>query len=298
VECVEFDVAVFTNLGRDHLDFHGSRDVYFNAKASLFCFPSLSHAVINRDDPCGETIAAMASAPVCFFGLGEGAEFRAAGMRREGGGSAGRIFFGGDGYEWSLPLPGMHNVYNALAAAAAGRCCGIPDGAILQSLGSAGPVPGRMDEIKTGRPYRVFIDYAHTEDALENALLAARGEGAGKLIVVFGCGGNRDSSKRVPMGRAAARLADIGIVTSDNPRSEDPLSIIKEISMGFAAAHKSCLRIPDRREAIGAALARAREGDVILIAGKGHERTQEFGDTVIPFNDRDVVVEMIGEGGR
>lgn len=292
VACVEFSTAVFTNLGRDHLDFHGNSERYFGAKAGLFTVPSLGHAVINGDDPFGRRLVTMAAAPVCTYGLAEGATVRAAGIETGRGGSRFRLETARGSSEVLLPLLGRHNVYNALAAAAAAYCEGLPEEAVRGALNEAKPVPGRLEELPCGRPYRVFIDYAHTEDALENALMAIRGLCPGRILLVFGCGGDRDATKRLPMGRVAARLADIAIVTSDNPRGEPPGEIIAEIARGFVAEGRGCIRIENRRDAIAAALAEAREGDLILVAGKGHERTQEFKDTVIPFSDRDVIMEL------
>jgi len=293
VGCVDFDIAVFTNLGRDHLDFHGDSEGYFNAKASLFALPSLRWAVINLDDPCGCRLIGMTKAPVFTYGFGEGAAVRGIGIEGRGGGSRGTILMGSERRELMLPLMGRHNVYNALAAAAVGCCSGISTELIVSTLAAARPVPGRLEEVACDRPYRVFIDYAHTDDALENVLRTVREGCRGRVILVFGCGGDRDATKRLPMGRVAARLADSAIVTSDNPRRENPLEIIAEIAKGFAAEGKKCLQIPDRREAIAEALAQAREGDVVLVAGKGHERIQELGTTIVPFCDRDVVMELL-----
>ncbi|MEJ2745605.1 MAG: cyanophycin synthetase, partial [bacterium] len=196
----------------------------------------------------------------------------------------------------ALPLIGRHNVYNALAATSAALSLGVQPEVIVSALSKAKPVRGRLEEVPCGKPYRVFIDYAHTEDALENALLALRDGCKGRIILVFGCGGNRDGSKRVPMGRVAARLADLPIITTDNPRGENPLDIIMEISKGCDEIGKRRHTIQSRREAIAAALAEAEEGDVVLVAGKGHERTQEFESTVVPFSDRDVIMELTGMG--
>jgi UDP-N-acetylmuramoyl-L-alanyl-D-glutamate--2,6-diaminopimelate ligase len=293
---VAFDVAVFTNLGSDHLDFHGSIEEYFNAKAPLFTTPGLKRAVVNSDDPWGQKLAAAIAAPILTYGMGERAMVRALSIESGPGGS--RLDIEAEHHKLgvTLPLLGRHNVYNALAAVGAALSVGIAPEAIISALSGAKPARGRLEEVPCARPYRVFIDYAHTEEALESTLLAVREGARGRIILVFGCGGDRDKSKRLPMGRAAARLADLSIVTTDNPRRENPLEIIAEISRGFSGTGKRCVQIPDRREAIAAALAEAREGDIVVVAGKGHERTQEFESTVVPFSDRDVITELAGQG--
>lgn len=294
VEGIAFDAAVFTNLGRDHLDFHGSIEAYFNAKAPLFAMPGLKRAVVNGDDPWGRKLAASVTAQLVTYGMHEHATVRA--VEVELGRAGSRFGVRTDRHRLSvaLPLLGRHNVYNALAATGAALSSGIHPEAIASALSKAKPARGRLEEVPCGKPFRVFVDYAHTEDALENALLAVREGCEGRIILVFGCGGNRDVSKRVPMGRVASRLADLPIITTDNPRGENPMEIIMEISRGCDGAGKRCHTIQNRREAIAAALAEAGEGDVVLVAGKGHERTQEFDSTVVPFNDRDVILELAG----
>ncbi len=294
VECVDFDVAVFTNLGRDHLDFHGSVEAYFSAKTPLFAAPGLKRAVVNCDDPWGRKLAASVAAPLLTYGMDERAMVRALSIEPDPRGSRFDLDMGQRRLNVSLPLLGRHNIYNALAAIAAALSVGIPPEAIVSALSSAKPARGRLEEVPCGRPYKVFIDYAHTEEALESALLAVRQRCAGRVILVFGCGGDRDKSKRLPMGRVAARLADLSIITTDNPRREDPREIIAEIAKGFEGTGTRCREIQDRREAIAAALAEGREGDIVLVAGKGHERTQEFESTVVPFSDRDAIMELTG----
>jgi UDP-N-acetylmuramoyl-L-alanyl-D-glutamate--2,6-diaminopimelate ligase len=298
VEGVAFDAAVFTNLGRDHLDFHGSVEAYFKAKAPLFSMPGLKHAVVNGDDPWGRKLASSIATPLITYGMHEDAAVRA--VKVESGRAGSRFDVETDGRHLPLafPLLGRHNVYNALAAASAALSLGVEPEAIVAALSKAKPARGRLEEAPCGKPYRVFVDYAHTEDALRSALLAVREGCEGRVILVFGCGGDRDGSKRIPMGRVASRLADLPIITTDNPRGEDPMDIIKEISKGCDESGKRCQAIQDRREAIAAALAEAREGDVVLVAGKGHERTQEFESTVVPFSDRDVIMELAGGDER
>jgi len=296
IDCVRFATAVFTNLGRDHLDYHGSPDGYFEAKASLFAAPGLGRAVVNVDDPRGRLLAERSAAPVIAYGTGERAALAARAIETGPRGSGFQMEYEGRQMPVRLPLIGRHNVLNALAAAGVALVAGVEAEAAAEALSRADRVPGRLEEVRGKLPFRVFIDYAHTAEALECALAAARGAGGGNLIVVFGCGGDRDQSKRRPMGRTAARLADAAIITTDNPRGEDPLEIIAEIRRGFEETGKRPVTIPDRREAIAAALAGARAGDVVLVAGKGHERTQEIGSTVVPFSDRDVIAELAGPG--
>jgi UDP-N-acetylmuramoyl-L-alanyl-D-glutamate--2,6-diaminopimelate ligase len=294
VDCVAFNTAVFTNLGSDHLDYHGDLEDYFRAKASLFLSPGLRSAVVNADDPRGRALAAEASAPVITYGIGTEAALAARAVETGPRGSRFEMEFRGARTPVSLPLLGRHNVYNALAAAGVAFSAGLDAGAIAEALSGASPVPGRLEEVRAGFPCRVFIDYAHTGEALESVLAALREGCRGRLTVVFGCGGDRDRSKRRPMGRVAARLADAAIITTDNPRREDPIEIMAEIVRGFVGSGKRPVEIRDRREAIAAALAGAREGDVVLVAGKGHERTQEVGSTVVPFSDRDVIMGLAG----
>lgn len=297
VECVAFQTAVFTNLGSDHLDYHGNHDDYYAAKAMLFRSPGLRCAVVNVDDPRGRALAADASAPVITYGIEGEATLSARAVETGPTGSRFEMDFRGARTPVALPLLGRHNVYNALAAAGAAFAAGIGAGAVAEALSGARPVPGRLEEVPAGLPCRVFVDYAHTGEALESALTALRGLCAGRLIVVFGCGGDRDRSKRRPMGRVAARLADAAIITTDNPRREDPGEIMAEIARGFDGSGVRPVVIADRREAIAAALAGAGAGDVVLVAGKGHERTQEIGSTVVPFSDRDVIAALAGRRG-
>jgi UDP-N-acetylmuramoyl-L-alanyl-D-glutamate--2,6-diaminopimelate ligase len=297
VECVDFKVAVFTNLGRDHLDFHGSAENYFAAKSALFRSPGLRAAVVNRDDPVGERIAVSATATLLTYGLGDRATVRGSALEAGPRGSRFELHAGAGSRDVALPLLGRHNVYNALAAAAAALADGVGLETIAAALGAARPAPGRLEEVSAGGPFTVYIDYAHTADALENALLTVRERCTGRVILVFGCGGDRDRTKRTPMGRVAARLADLSIITSDNPRRENPRDIMAEIAAGFGDAADRVVEIQDRREAIAEALRRAKAGDVVLVAGKGHERTQEYADTVVPFSDKDVIAGLMNTRG-
>lgn len=300
VEDVDFTVAVFTNLTQDHLDFHKDMESYFQAKARLFAFLSKPaeagrerRAVINRDDPWAPKFLAATRAPVWTYGLTAEADLGAEDVR-----------YSGDGlrFQWrtpqgrisvTSPLVGRHNVYNLLAAAGAGMALGLTLPVVAEALAGLPGVPGRLERVTEdpSRPsrhaFRVFVDYAHTEDALENVLNTLRPLTEGRLIVLFGCGGDRDKTKRPRMGRTAARLADRVVITSDNPRSEDPAQIAREIEEGVrSVGGKPYEVVLDRAEAIGCAIAAAKPGDVVLLAGKGHETTQIFKDRVLDFDDR------------
>jgi UDP-N-acetylmuramoyl-L-alanyl-D-glutamate--2,6-diaminopimelate ligase len=299
VDGVEFDVAVFTNLTQDHLDFHGTLDAYRAAKARLFSLLAAGSkrrrtAVINTDDPAGHTMVAGLALPTLTFGLGSGAavkprwfESSMVGIRMEVETPRGNL-------EISSSLVGEHNVMNLLGATAVGLALDMGTDAVAGALASVTAVPGRFERVEAGQPFLVVVDYAHTPDALERVLQAARrlvSSGA-RLAVVFGCGGDRDRGKRPVMGGIAARLADRVWVTSDNPRSERPETIMAEIVAGIEPAGARPDRhvtISDRKAAIRSALAWARAGDVVVIAGKGHETYQIIGSETLPFDDREVV---------
>ncbi len=306
----EFDVAIFTNLTQDHLDFHGTMERYAEAKAELFrglgkgrVKPGVPAAVVNADDPWAAHMAGATSARVIRFGLRADAElfprttaFDLAGIRAAVTTPWGPL-------EITSPLVGRHNLSNILGAAGACLHLGLPRRVIEAGVANLAAVPGRFEKVEAGQPFGVAVDYAHTPDALERVLGFAREFAPGRLLVVFGCGGDRDRGKRPQMGEVAARLADRVYVTSDNPRSEDPLAIIEEIVIGVkkvSPAGKTHVTIPARREAIGAAVAEARGGDLVVIAGKGHETYQILRDRTIPFDDRVVAREALaalGYGG-
>jgi UDP-N-acetylmuramoyl-L-alanyl-D-glutamate--2,6-diaminopimelate ligase len=295
VDGIRFDVAVFTNLGRDHLDFHGTPEAYFQAKATLFTPATCRQAVLNLDDVRGrllrDTLRTQGTVPVTGYSLAD-----AAGLHLGPDGSS----FRWRGTTLATGLPGRHNVSNALAVAEAARALGVGADAIAEGLASAGAVPGRFERVDAGTGPVVVVDYAHTPDALAGALAAARDLVApgGRLTVVFGCGGDRDPGKRPEMGRVADESADVAIVTNDNPRSEDPLRIIEAIRSGCA---REPLVEPDRRAAIRLALSGARPGDVVVIAGKGHESGQETAGHTEPFDDREVArqeMAALDDGGR
>ncbi|MDI6710570.1 MAG: UDP-N-acetylmuramoyl-L-alanyl-D-glutamate--2,6-diaminopimelate ligase [Bacillota bacterium] len=293
----DFTAAVFTNLTQDHLDFHRDMEDYFAAKALLFTgLPPGGLAVINADDPWGRRLAEMCGERAVTYGV-EGGTVRAGGVAVEARGASFRVASPWGGFPLRLKLTGLFNVYNALAAAAAGLAQGIEADAVRAGLEAVSGVAGRFERVDGGQDFTVIIDYAHTPDGLENVLRAARRVTEGRVISVFGCGGDRDQGKRPLMGRISGELADFTIVTSDNPRTEDPLAIIAAIEAGTRAVTARYSIVPDRREAIRAALEMARSGDIVLIAGKGHEDYQIIGMTKCPFDDRLVVREALAEMG-
>ena len=288
---LEFDVAVFTNLTQDHLDFHGTMENYFGAKAKFFeQLPQQEKkkkpvAVINIDDRYGRKLIEKIDnkVSVVTFGTGIKADFRASKYRMEFGGTSYQLDAGGKSYLVRVPLIGRFNVANSVAALAAANALGIGLREAVLSLGKSPQVPGRLEMVPAKRQFQVFVDYAHTPDALLNALKTLRELEPRRLIVVFGCGGNRDRKKRPLMGAVADQNADHAIVTSDNPRSEDPDKIISEIEKGFRGNHFE--KITDRTQAISRAIEIARSRDIVLIAGKGHENYQEFANHTVPFED-------------
>ncbi len=287
VDGTRFAVAVFTNLSQDHLDFHHTMDEYFEAKATLFTPAFTDRAVICSDDPRGRELLARLDGPrsgvtATAYSLGDAEDLTL---------SPAGASFSWRGEPVELALAGRFNVTNALAAAAAAEALGIEPAVVARGLSAATPVPGRFEAVDGGQRFTVLVDYAHKPDALKQALLAARelvAEG-GRLRVVFGCGGDRDAAKRPLMGEVATGLADDVILTSDNPRSEDPQAIIDDIRAGITPSAGAAVAVePERRDAIERAVADAQPGDVVVIAGKGHETTQTAGDTVRPFDDREV----------
>jgi UDP-N-acetylmuramoyl-L-alanyl-D-glutamate--2,6-diaminopimelate ligase len=301
VHGIDFDVAIFTNLTRDHLDYHKTMEQYFEAKRRLFMGlgqgAKQAVAVINHDDPWGRRLAEAAElkARVITFGLEPGADVGVESLALDGHGGRFRIKSPWGAAELRTPLLGRYNVSNALGAYVAGRALGLEEGVVQAALARRASVPGRLEEVPTGRGWRVLVDYAHTDDALSNVLRTVRPLVRGRLIVVFGCGGDRDPSKRPLMGRVAGTLADRVILTSDNPRREEPRAIIEQILAGIQDRGR-CEVVEDRAQAIAAALDEARDGDLVLIAGKGHENTQEFASTIIPFDDRQVARQLLRQG--
>ena len=295
-----FDAVVFTNLSQDHLDFHENLDRYLDAKLLLFTEYAIDGrkrtvGAVNLDDPFGPRLAADAQCPVIGFGLGPECDVRAVDPEIGEAGSRFTLALPGARVAVDLKLPGVFNVYNALAGAAACHAMHIEPEAIAAGLEAMRAVPGRFERVDAGRPFEIIVDYAHTPQALENVLHVARQLEPARLICVFGCGGDRDADKRPRMGRAATELADFTIVTSDNPRSEEPMAIIEAITAGVVG--ESYAVEPDRRAAIRMALEMARPGDLVLIAGKGHETYQIFADRTIDFDDRQVARELAAELG-
>jgi UDP-N-acetylmuramoyl-L-alanyl-D-glutamate--2,6-diaminopimelate ligase len=300
---VDFDVAVFTNLTRDHLDYHRTMDDYFAAKSLLFRQTGhdgkLACAVVNLDDPWGRTLAETlsdGSREIITYGVSEDAAVRAEDVVLQQTGSTCRVSTPWGAGELVLRLRGAFNISNALAAVSACGSLGVDLELMLRSVSESQRVPGRLEEVPAGHGLQVFVDYAHTDDALQNVLATLRPLTPGRLLLVFGCGGNRDPSKRPVMGSVANRLADHTILTSDNPRKEDPAEIIAQISRGFSSPGPYEV-VNDRRAAIHAVVNMAEPGDVILIAGKGHETFQELAHRTVPFDDRQVVLEALEHRG-
>jgi UDP-N-acetylmuramoyl-L-alanyl-D-glutamate--2,6-diaminopimelate ligase len=284
---VRFSALVFTNLTQDHLDFHGTLERYFEAKRRLFT-EARPPAAVNVGDEHGRRLAEELRDhnELLTFGIADDAELRPEELEL---GPRGARFRAG-GIELETRLRGRFNVENILGGVAAARLLGIDDGAIAYGVRELRGVPGRFEAVDEGQPFAVLVDYAHTPDSLENVLRTARDLAQNRVICVFGCGGDRDRGKRPLMGRIATELADLAIVTSDNPRSEEPEAIIAEILEGAGSEAEV---EPDRREAIARAVATADEGDVVVIAGKGHEQGQQFADRTIPFDDREVASEAL-----
>ena len=303
VDGIVFDVAVFLNLGRDHLDFHGTVEDYFAAKATLFTPRHASHAVINVGDPYGRRLAASTSLPVTTYST-EGAADWSLVHAEPGASGTVAVFAGPDGseVEVDIPLPGAFNVENALAVVAAAAAGGLDPAAAGSGIAASPGVPGRMERVDAGQDFEVVVDYAHKPDALEAVLGTLRPVTSGRLIVVVGAGGDRDTGKRPVMGEIAARLGDVVIVTDDNPRSEDPAAIRRAVLEGAAGAEAEIHETGDRGAAISAAVSLARPGDCVLIAGKGHEQGQEVAGTVHPFDDvtyaRTALLSLDGAGTR
>jgi UDP-N-acetylmuramoyl-L-alanyl-D-glutamate--2,6-diaminopimelate ligase len=296
VRGVEFDVAIFTNLTQDHLDYHGSMEAYFNAKAALF--ESLPYqktkrgrAVINGDDRYGRLLLERLEklpikVPTITYGQSSGVDFRATNIEYSPSGTVFCLEARKRSYLVRSPLIGIFNVYNVLGALASASSMGLELRRAIKALETAPQIPGRLQRVEGKKNFQVFVDYAHTPDALENVLRSLRHLRPGRLVVVFGCGGDRDRGKRPLMAAAAERYADHIIVTTDNPRGEDPDSIIKQVVQGFREQKYCC--ISDRREAISRAIEQALPYDIIVIAGKGHENYQEVDGVRSPFDDAKV----------
>ncbi len=288
-----FDVGVFTNLTQDHLDFHKTMENYKNAKAKLFDISK--KGVINIDDIHGSDIAKSATCDILSVGVDTECEFKASDIDISANGVDFKVSYNSKSYDMHLCIPGKFSVYNAICAAGAALSIGIDIDTIKRGLLNATGVMGRLEVVPTNTDYTVIIDYAHTPDGLENIIKATKEFAKGKVITLFGCGGDRDNTKRSVMGEIAGRLSDFCIVTSDNPRTEDPEAIIDMIEDGIKKSTSDYIRITDRRQAIKFALKSANEGDVIILAGKGQETYQIIGKEKFDFDERVVVYQALRE---
>lgn len=291
-EGIDFAVGIFTNLTEDHLDYHGTMGCYCDAKAKLFQMSRMG--VCNADDPWTERLLAGASCPSVYYGIHNPAEVWAEDIFLHSRSVDFTVCTARTRTPVHLGVPGRFSVYNALGAIAACGELGIPPEECAAVLATFPGVAGRMEVVPTpGKPYTLLIDYAHTPDALENVLKTVRGFAQNRVIAVFGCGGDREREKRPLMGRIAGKLADLTIITSDNPRTEEPMAIIRDILPGIAGAEDKYIVEPDRRGAIALAMGRAAAGDVIVLCGKGHETYQEIGDKTIPMDEREIVRSLL-----
>jgi UDP-N-acetylmuramyl-tripeptide synthetase len=291
-----FRVAVFTNLTRDHLDFHGDMESYFAAKRTLFdtLLRVDGHAVINLDDGHGEELVRVARGRVITYATTRKADLYAQDVRLDLSGTRFRVRTPGGDIDVATPLLGRFNVQNVLAALGAGLALGVGPEDARRGIAALEGVPGRLERVDAGQDFAVVVDYAHTDDALRNLLETLRDLKPRRLITVFGCGGDRDRTKRPLMGAVASRLSDHVILTSDNPRSEPPEAILEEIGRGIPQSRAAQTeRIVDRREAFTRAFERAGAGDVVALAGKGHESTQVLRDRTVPFDDRQVARDLL-----
>jgi UDP-N-acetylmuramoyl-L-alanyl-D-glutamate--2,6-diaminopimelate ligase len=293
---LSFHTAVFTNLTRDHLDFHGTMESYFEAKQKLFegaGGPPPPWAVLNRDDRYARELKLSPATRVIWYGLGRGAQLRAEHISSGFHGLRFNVQSGKLRFAVESPLIGRMNVYNILAACGVGISFDIPPEIIARGIAALEAVPGRFERVDEGQPFVVVVDYAHTDDALRNVIAVARGLNPKRVITLFGCGGDRDRTKRPLMGQVAAEASDFVVLTSDNPRSEDPLAIMNDVLVGIRRVDVPHIVEPDRATAIARALREAREGDIVILAGKGHETYQVLKDRTIAFDDRAVAREVL-----
>ncbi len=282
---VRFATSVFTNLSQDHLDFHATMEEYFDAKALLFTSALSDRALVNLDDVAGRRLAKQVTIPLTTYG--EEGDWRAVDVDLRADGSRFRLVGPDTDLACEVALPGAFNVSNAVAALGALLAAGVPADAAVRGIATLPGVPGRMERVDAGQPFTAIVDYAHTPDAVRTLLAAVRQVTLGRVVVVLGCGGDRDRGKRPLMGAAAVEGADVAVLTSDNPRSEDPLVILEQMAQPDAVVE------PDRRAAIAYAVGLAGPGDCVVVAGKGHERGQEVGGVVHPFDDRAVLREAL-----
>jgi len=295
---IPFHTAVFTNLTRDHLDFHHTMEEYFAAKRILFApegAPAPEWAVINTDDEYGRQILPVSN--TLRYGFQAGADLLGSSLQMNFEGLRMTVAYRGEQVQLTSPLVGKFNAYNILAACGTALSYGLDWGTITQAIRTAPRVPGRFESVQQGQPFLIVVDYAHTDDALRNVISVARELHPKRVITLFGCGGDRDRSKRPLMAQAAAEMSDFVVLTSDNPRSEDPLTIMNDALVGLRRFDTAHTLEPDRTRAIRAALTEARSGDIVILAGKGHETYQILKDRVIHFDDREVARDVLRELG-
>ncbi len=293
---IAFHTAVFSNLTRDHLDFHETMEAYFAAKRMLFegaGAPPPPFAVVNHDDPYGRRLEDLRGVEITTYGIEEGAAVRACNISSGFDGLRFEVITAGERSPIVSPLQGRMNVYNLLSAWCAARSYGLDAETIARGIRNCRAVPGRFERIDEGQPFLVVVDYAHTDDALRNVISVARGLNPKRVITLFGCGGDRDRAKRPMMGEAAADLSDFVVLTSDNPRSEDPLAIINDALVGLWRRETPHVEEPDREKAIRLAIKEAQPGDVVILAGKGHETYQVLKERTIPFDDREIARQVL-----
>ena len=302
----EYDTAVFTNLTQDHLDYHHTMDEYFEAKLRLFTGMTMvgnksgpKRAIVNADDPWASRIKRVCPVPVWTYSIRESSDIQAYDVHLSVNGTTFRVVTPNGGCQIESLLVGKHNVSNVLAAIGVGLNEGLSLDIIREGIRAVRNVPGRFERVEAGQDFTIVVDYAHTEDALVRLLAAAHALKTGRIITVFGCGGDRDRGKRPKMGRAATEHSDVLILTSDNPRTEDPMAILQEVEAGvrdgLEAGRVRYEMIPDRRTAIETAIREAKRGDMVLIAGKGHEDYQIIGTQKVHFDDREVAREAVGK---
>jgi len=295
-EGILFDAGIFTNITPEHLDYHKTLYEYYIAKAKIFGYMKKDGvAILNKDDKLVAKLEKTLKLKVLTYGLDKEADVTARDIRMSLDNSSFTVATPGGGFKVSTRLIGRHNVSNILAAAAAAGSLGISEEAIKAGIEAVDFVPGRLEPVDCGQPFKVFVDFAHTEDALNNVLGLLKGSSQGEIITVFGCGGNRDRSKRPLMGETACRLSSRVFITSDNPRFEKPEDIIEEIMLGVKGKFDNYYIEPDRRKAIEKAIRSAKDGSIVILAGKGHENCQIVGDEIMPFDDREVAKEILAK---
>jgi len=302
VETLQFDAAIFTNLTREHLDFHKDMDNYLKAKLKLFAkIKKGGFAIINIDDPAAgkiiEKVKIEAKANIITYGIDRKADITAHNINLSCNGLRFELHTDKGLIEIKSNLIGRHNIYNILASTGGGIALGMTFEDIKKGVEVLKGLPGRLESVDCGQNFSIYVDYAHTEDGLTNVLKSLRELKPARLVSVFGCGGDRDRTKRPEMGKISTELSDIVFITSDNPRTEEPMDIINEITKGIGAKKDNYIIEPDRFNAIKKAVLEARKGDIVLIAGKGHETYQIFKDTAVPFDDREVVKRILKEAG-